>query len=328
MTIALFDLSHRDARRLLAGGMPVYLCVNPVEYHGPHLSLHNDRLLSLGVVRDLGERLHAKYEWPIVLADHLEVGVDPCPGPGSRPVRFPVVRELVLESCRALAELGARKVVLVTFHGAPLHNIAIEAGARWLREHGIPAIAPFHALLQLMLDFNDAAPYAEALEPLAPELRSIAAAELGDDFHAGFFETSLSLHWAPASVSPVHLDLPPCPAITPDAKLLRAAHAARAIGREHFARELEYGARALGWTALRPFPGYTCRPSLANAESGAAFARFIVDRFEPIVDDVLHGRAEPPAPIMPWIEWMTGGGRLVHAARIRSRDVLAPSDAA
>src|SRR5687768_11730848 len=112
MTIALFDLPHREARALLREGMPVYLCVNPVEYHGPHLSLHNDRLLSLGVVREVGERMRALHGWPVVLADHLELGVDPCPGPGSRPVRFQVVREAVLESCRALAELGARKVVL------------------------------------------------------------------------------------------------------------------------------------------------------------------------------------------------------------------------
>ena len=36
---------------LLATGAPVFLCVNPVEYHGPHLSLHNDRLISEGVAR-------------------------------------------------------------------------------------------------------------------------------------------------------------------------------------------------------------------------------------------------------------------------------------
>jgi creatinine amidohydrolase len=321
-TIALFDRCHRDARALVREGMPVWLCVNPVEYHGPHLSLHNDRLLSLGVVRDVGARLHALHGWPVVVADHLEVGVDPCPGPGSRPVRFPVVRELVLESCRALAELGARKVVLVTFHGAPLHNVAIEAGAQWLREQGIGAVAPFHSLLQLMLAFESAEPYAAALAPLAAGDRELAAAELGHDFHAGFFETSLALHWAPESVSPIHRDLPPCPEIVPDAKLVRAAQAARAIGRDRLARELDYGARAMGWTALRPFPGYTCRPALANSESGAEFVRIVVDTFTTVIDDVLHGRADAPPPIMPWVEWMTGGGRLVHPARIAAEDIL------
>jgi hypothetical protein len=44
---SLFDVPHHDARRLARSGAPVYLTINPVEYHGPHLSLHNDRL-SLG----------------------------------------------------------------------------------------------------------------------------------------------------------------------------------------------------------------------------------------------------------------------------------------
>jgi hypothetical protein len=33
----LLDLPHRVARRLAAEDRPVYLLVNPVEYHGPHL---------------------------------------------------------------------------------------------------------------------------------------------------------------------------------------------------------------------------------------------------------------------------------------------------
>ena len=32
----LLDLPHAKAQALLASGAPVYLLVNPVEYHGPH----------------------------------------------------------------------------------------------------------------------------------------------------------------------------------------------------------------------------------------------------------------------------------------------------
>ncbi|MFN7132430.1 MAG: hypothetical protein ACK4N5_10120, partial [Myxococcales bacterium] len=61
--IQLLDLPQSEARRLIAahagesGRAPVYLTVNPVEYHGPHLSLHNDRLVSEGLVRALHARL-------------------------------------------------------------------------------------------------------------------------------------------------------------------------------------------------------------------------------------------------------------------------------
>ncbi len=326
VTIALFDLPQHEARQLLARGMPVWLCVNPVEYHGPHLSLHNDRVLSLGCIDEVGARLEARHGWPIVLADHLELGVDPCPGPGSRPLPFAIVRDAVVESCRALAELGAQRVVLMTFHGAPLHNVALEAGVKWLRSRGIAALAPFHLLLHEMLALTDAAPYADAFAPVVDdEDRARLAAQLRFDFHAGFFETSLALHWAPHTVSAIHRELPPCPAITPDAALARAAAGARAIGREALARELDYGAVAYGWSALRPFPGYTSEPALASRECGAVFAAHVVDRFAAVVDDVLHGRADAPAPIMPWVEWMTARGRWPAIARLGSSDVTAPS---
>lgn len=322
VSIALFDLPQHEAQRLLRGGVPVYLCVNPVEYHGPHLSLHNDRLLSLGLIEDIGARLETRNGWPVVLADHLELGVDPCPGPGSRPVPFTLVRDAVVESCRALADLGATRVVLMTFHGAPLHNLALEAGVRWLRSKGVAALAPFHLLLREMLEFVDAAPYADAFAPIAdPIVRARLADHLRFDFHAGFFETSVALHWAPHTVSAIHRDLPPCPTITPDAALARAARGARALGRHALAHELEYGAAAVGWGALRPFPGYTGEPAWANRASGAAFAKHVVDRFTPIVDDVLHGRAAAPTPIMPWVEWMTARGRWPAMARLGADDV-------
>ena len=44
-------------RKSFPPGAPVWLGVNPVEYHGPHLSPHNDVLVCAGLVRDI----HAKY---------------------------------------------------------------------------------------------------------------------------------------------------------------------------------------------------------------------------------------------------------------------------
>lgn len=325
MRHALFDLPHHDARRLLGSGAPVYLCVDPVEYHGPHLSLHNDRILSTGCVAALGERLQRRHDWPILTADHLELGVEPCAGPGSRPFGFAFVRDAVVESCRALFELGARRVVLLTFHGSPLHNLALQAGVDWLRGQGARAVAPFHVVLHEMLGFTDAEPYADALAFIDdPAERALVGPELGHDFHAGYVETSLALHWGPQSVSPIHRTLPPCPPITPDRVLGAAAAGARRLGREALARELDFAARAVGWSALRPFPGYTGWPHLAHAGSGAIFAERIIDRYEQVVDDVLIDGAAPPAPIVSWAAWATGGGRLMPHRRLGLRDVAGP----
>jgi len=320
--IPLFEQPHAEARRLVKTGAPVYLTVNPVEYHGPHLSLHNDRLVSRGLARDLHAALAARGpDWPFLVGADLEVGVEPTPGPGSRHTRYAQARALVLEACRAIAELGATRVILLTFHGHPLHNLALQAGVDWLAKHGVPALAPFHLVLRQMLMFEDAAPFAEALAPIGdPEQRAAVARELNYDFHAGFFETSVALHYAPRSVSPLHRTLPPCPPVVPDGRLRFAARVARALGRPILARELELAAAGFGWGSLRPFPGYTGRPHLASADSGAVFARKIVDGYVPAVEAVFAGRERAPQPIMAWMGRVSGGGRIGGAPRPEMAD--------
>lgn len=308
--ISLFDVPHQEARRLLRSGIPVYLTINPVEYHGPHLSLHNDRLISLGLVRDLHERLAARHDWPLLLAADLEIGVEPCPGPGTRRTPYLVARSLVLEACRALAELGARRVVLMTFHGAPLHNLAIDAGARLLGASGARAVAPFNRVLDELL-WLDPARYAAAFAHIEDaEERAEMMRTLALDFHAGFFETSLALHYAPESVAPDYRSLPPCAAVRPDGRFALAARVARAMRRERLARELAFAANGVGWNALRPFPGYTGRPHRATPQAGAVFAAQIVGQYEAVVEDVFAGRAEPPPPIMRWAGKLSLGGRI------------------
>jgi creatinine amidohydrolase len=309
---SLLDLPHAAARRLLATGVPVFLPVNPVEYHGPHLSLHNDALVCAGYLRDIHARLWP--ERPFVEVRDLDVGVDPVPGPGSRPVPFATVRRLVRDACAAVADLGARAVVLGTFHGSPLHNHALEAGVELLARRGVRVVAPFNRLLRRMLTIDGHA-YAAAYAHVADAaVREEMMRTLGYDYHAGFTETSLALHYAPASVDPRHVELPPCPPATPARHLALAARAARAAGRRELAAELDFAAWGLGWFALRPFPAYTGRPALATAAAGAILAEQLVSEGAALVDDVLAGRAASPPPIMPWLVPLTAAGRVAPVA--------------
>jgi creatinine amidohydrolase len=319
------DLPHSQVRSLLASGAPVFLPVNPVEYHGPHLSLHNDSLISRGLSRDIHAHLAASEgDWPFLLATDLEVGVDPCPGPGTRPTSYRQVRALVVEACRRLAELGARRVILVTFHGSPLHSLALEAGVRWLTARGIRALAPLNLLLRAVMDIRPE-DYADAYATIRDdEERAAVMGEGTSDFHAGFFETSLSLHYAPDSVDPRHTHLPPCPPIVPDAKLLVASRAARRIGRTQLASELNFAAIGAGWYALRPFPGYTSRPRSATRDAGGIIARYMTREFAAVAGRVLRGEEAPPAPIMRWMAPVTLGGvvattRVEHEAIAENR---------
>jgi len=308
--IGLFDLPHPEVRRLLARGVPVYLPVNPVEYHGPHLSLHNDHLVSLGLAADLHEHIApADGSWPFLVAASIEAGVEPCPGPGTRAVSYRVLRGLVENACASLADLGATRVALMTFHGAPLHAIALDAGVRLLEARGARAIQPLNLVFHEMLEL-DPRPYLEAfagIEDLAEREAMIKG--LPSDFHAGFFETSLALHYAPESVSSIYATLPPCPPLVPEAPLIAAARWARAAGRERLAKELEFAALGRGWARLRPFPGYTGRPHRATPAAGAVFARAMVARYAEVTRAVFAG-APTPRPIMKWVEGVTLGGTI------------------
>ncbi len=305
----VFDVSHSRARALLAGGAPVFLPINPVEYHGPHLSLHNDTLVSAGLARDIHAELAARgQDWPFLVASDLEIGVDPTSGLGSRATSYRDACGIVVRACRALVELGAQRVVLMTFHGSPLHSLAVDAGVQWLLRRGVPALSPLNLLLREMLDLR-VEDYADAYAGVEDaEERAAMIRDGARDLHAGFFETSVTLHYAPASVDPIYTTLPPCPDVTLDPKLLAASRAAERFGRAQLAKELRFAAFGVGWHALRPFPGYTSRPHRASPEAGATIARHLLPHFGATTWKVHAGEEGPPLPIMPWVATMTLGG--------------------
>jgi creatinine amidohydrolase len=309
--INLLELPHTRARALLATGAPVYLPVNPVEFHGPHLSLHNDALISRGLSRDIHAVLRERgHDWPLLVASDLEVGVEPCPGPGSRWTSYGDAARLVVEACRRLWELGAQRVVITTFHGSPLHSLALHEGVEFLRGRGVPALSPLNLLLRGMLDL-DVGQFADAYATIADEgERAAIMASATLDFHAGFFETSLALHHAPESVDPAYRQLPPCPSWAPEPVLQRASRTAARLGQKQLAAELGFAATGSGWYTLRPFPGYTSSPHLASVEAGARFAAHMQRMFGALAHDVLCEGAAAPEPIMPWVRKATLAGRL------------------
>lgn len=309
--ISLFAQPYAEARALVATGAPVYLGVNPVEYHGPHLSLHNDTLIANGLARALHTRLsHVAPSWPFLVGADLEIGVEPTPGLGSRHIRFETARQLVLEAAAALYHLGAQRVVFMTSHGAPLHALAIQAGVDFLNARGVRALSPLNLITRKMLDL-DVSAYEPATAHIADVRERRAVLDhLQFDFHAGFFETSLALHYAPESVAKGFATLADCPPVVPDAGMLRAARVAALFGRKQLASELRYAAFGVAWNQLRPFPGYTNRPRWASAEAGAYFAKIIVDEYTDCAAEVLLRGAPAPAPIMQWIPPLTLNGRL------------------
>lgn len=325
------------ASAALARGVPAFLLVNPIEYHGPHLSLRNDHLVSAGIARDLHAYLAARSgepaeDFPLLVTRDLDVGVEPTAGPGSVFVSYREVRRAVVEACEELRRLGAKKVVFVTFHGSPLHAFALEAGVEWLRERGIVAFSPMNLLLTELLE-ADGARYAAAYAQVSDEaLRARLLADVATDFHGGYFETSLALHYARSSVRAFYTRVPDCPPFAegPTAKRLLAFLAR--VGFARAAKEIGLVVRGASWMALRPFPGYTGVPRLASEEAGAAFAELLLALYGPAAERVLSFGARSPAPPLGWVRFLTLYGHLgvptPASAMMTFPDLVASDDTA
>lgn len=306
----VLDLSHRQAQRTLATGAPVFLPVNPVEYHGPHLSLRNDAHISAGLIRALHAALQPAHPgWPLLVVDDLEIGVDPVPGPGSRPVSFRQVRSQVAAAANALADLGARRVVLMTFHGSPLHNAALHRAVTTLQARGVRALSPMNALLRELLAIDPEA-HRDLVEHIPdPAARERVLADLPADLHGGFLETSLTMHFAPETVSDTVSTLPPCPPLSPSRLLLGLSSRLGALGADELSQALRLAAVGESWFSLRPFPGYTSAPHLASPQAGARLSAKVIERFAALCEAVFDG-APPPGPLMPWLSTVSLHGRL------------------
>jgi creatinine amidohydrolase len=310
--IELFSLPHEEMTALVRNGYPVYVFVNPIEYHGPHLSLYNDGLISWGLAKRLHRRLEEeKGPHPFIVGNNITCGSDPAPGPGSAHIKYRLLKELVLKLSKSLTKIGAKRVIFMTFHGSPFHNCAIQSGVDYLRRNGIKAIATFNIVLREMLYYNK-----EEHQDLASlisdtTLRDEIMDNLTADFHAGFFESSISMYLAPDSVSKNIKDVPPCPKLIPQNMPLKLSKLVKALGFKDTAQELMYAAYVQEWLKIKPFPGYSGFPAVSSTEVGEYFVdKNIMPLYESSCLDVLWGDKLSPDPIMKWVIPLSLGGRI------------------
>ncbi len=285
----------------------LFLFINPTEYHGPHLPLANDFLISRGLAGQLAVRLQkAGLTKQFIAGPLINLGLDPTPGAGTIATSVARFDAYLTQFARKLPLLGVKRVIIMTFHGAPRHNHAIQRFINRLGEAGIAALNPLNLLLSRMLTYQPG-DFAAALEPIRDEAaRALLAQKLGHDYHGGFFETSLTLALSPQSVDRLHTNLPDCPAIEIPAWQRAAIHGIRSIGQDAAARELTYAAEAMAWLNLNPFPGYTGMPRFANRKSGEIFVKEILEIYEQAVREVFVGGKPAPVPELSVTDFLSG----------------------
>ena len=312
MEIQLYSLPHEQRLELLKRNLPVYVLVNPIEYHGPHLSLHTDGEISLGMARKLHQSLcKSQGDMPLVIAENIALGESPTMGPGSIHTPYKDLRKIILRTSKSLLKQGVKKVIFMTFHGGPMHNMAIHEGVKFLQSNGVKAINPFNLIIHKMLNFNPE--NYQAIREFLPDNcnHDHIIEHFNYDFHAGIFETSLCLYLCPQTVGENYKLIPHCPAFISNKFLMGISRFFEKMGRDYLSKELRFAALGLSWIQLRPFPGYSGTPSYSSKELGDYFVnQDLIPLYNEATVQTLYHQKMTPQPIMKWIKYLTLGGLL------------------
>lgn len=193
MNTQFSDLRSPQVAEAAAQGAVVVLPFGQTEEHGPHLPINTDALLARRVCDEAAQALAGAP--PCYVLDPI------CYGYSQKALKawagtFIVPQHTVIETLKAvvvsLAQMGFRKVVVVSMHGN--HVGAARVAAREVADEcgvGPGLFFPYACVADILAEHGKAGP--------------------GGSCHAGEFETSLMLHLAPHLVD--------MPAATPGDKL-------------------------------------------------------------------------------------------------------------
>ncbi|HKT79992.1 MAG TPA: creatininase family protein [Vicinamibacterales bacterium] len=242
------------------------LPVGMVEEHGPHLPVGADTLGVMYEARAAAEQVsRALPDWNVVMMPSVNYGhsganqLGDLPiHPGTYAIRQSTLRSLVVDVGGQLAQNGFKWIFVLSGHGAPTHNIALNEACDFVSETFRVTMLPVTALFQA-----DPAIQASGAKMNA---RFFSAAEMdsfGMDVHAGVAETSGMLAVRPDLVRPDYKSLP--------------SQAGGSL------EELRKIATTPGWQ------GYVSSPARATAEHGRAVEAWWIDGTTDIILRAVRG---------------------------------------
>lgn len=312
--LEMASLSYPEFLALDRDKTVVLLAVSPTEIHGPHLPLQTDWFLAAEAARTAAEQVLARLpEYDALIAPTINLGSDVIPLPGSVAVRPRVLKGLVEDVGNSLVKAGFRYVAVLSGHGGPRHNAAIELACRRVnrRHRGAQMFSPTAELILYILLGEFQKDLKERCQGILPE------ADLDrlwpSDVHAGALETSLGLLFMPDQVRPGFESLPPVVfGADRDPKAAFSRRFFKAAGRlvslfsgpdgmlmRLFFDNLCESALLWGGPPSAEMPLYAGFPALASKELGRAYTDMIAERGAAVVEDVIAGRRTAADTLTP-----------------------------
>ncbi len=274
--------------------------VNPIEYHGPHLTLKNDYYISMGLFDGFRQKITEKGSSFTFQIYEIHQGSSPAPGKESIHTPLAEMRKIILKTCEKVKSEETDFVLWMTFHGAPSHAAAIESGVRYFQNKKIPTYNPFNLVMQRFRDYQPewVRPFVNFIPDKTYGEKWIN--ELPKDFHAGLVETSIMMALDPSKVLPIYRSLPDCPGRTISFLWKVLIGVTKVLGFKDFSNELLLGADGYYWNKMKPHLGYTGAPRLASAEFGQQLVAIFLEDYERNFWPVLAGHTQSPKPVFQW----------------------------
>lgn len=218
--LRLEELSYTDIDQLDRSRTVFVLTFGNLEEHGPHLPVGADYFQAIAIRDGIVERLskaHPDRIFVLVPVVPLAEGAanDAAGQPehvGTFSVRFETLRDVAIDLGSAIAQQGFGTILLVHFHGSPLHSVAFNDAADYVSDRYKVRMVNLTSLV-----FGEQGLYsASAMEK---HLGKGWRERIGFESHAGAAETSATLAIRPELVKPDYRRLSPFKASDVDAYL-------------------------------------------------------------------------------------------------------------
>ncbi len=239
-----WDRLREEAHR----GSLFMLSVAPLEDHASHLPSGTDPIICQALAYRVAELMEPiagigpePTEINVVMLPAWYQGASALRSLGCLRFQKNTLFKALIEYGQELAELGVRRLVLLSSHGADSHMSALDKAAAWLqRNTRLRVASPSKGMLEGFLTGS----YDEGVQAfLGRPYTEAEAFGLRGDVHGAGWETSLLLHLTPELVDRGYRHLPAHPVPKGTAKRIRA---------------------------LRAHRGYFGSPAVASAELGEA----------------------------------------------------------
>ncbi|MBI3872848.1 MAG: creatininase family protein [candidate division Zixibacteria bacterium] len=209
--VRLEEITAPRLAELAAQNAVVVLPISPLEEHGPHLPMGTDIINAQYFAQMAGDLIRElEPKAPVVLAPTIPLGTHAYRFMGTINIRQRVIRDLVIDYGRSLAEAGFRRLLIVSAHGGPGHIVALDEAATILtRRHAIRTVnLTSQIIYQFLAGHLKEQVIALAGEDGGAEWDESAKRAFAMDYHAGWWETAMMLWLRPELVDPSYTTLP------------------------------------------------------------------------------------------------------------------------